>query len=122
MQNVLFNCRWAVNIIVSSIGAMTTLILWNYAMCAKEIPQTEKIAQNTGRQEPDIEITVIDTLLNQAVFSPFRREANLGQRNTLALHRTWYTRVQPNVAETIVEEHLVQGNKVTANSYSPESA
>ncbi|PMB27020.1 (2Fe-2S) ferredoxin domain-containing protein [Fischerella thermalis] len=35
--------------------------------------------------------------------------------------RTWYTRVQPNVAETIVKEHLVQGKKVVANSYPPES-
>ncbi len=35
--------------------------------------------------------------------------------------RTWYTRVQPNVAETIVKEHLVQGKKVVTNSYPPES-
>lgn len=62
---------------VSSIGAMTTLILWNYAVCAGEIPQPEKIAQNTDEQEPDIELTVIDTLLNQPVFSPFRREGTV---------------------------------------------
>ncbi|NET72933.1 MAG: (2Fe-2S) ferredoxin domain-containing protein [Sphaerospermopsis sp. SIO1G2] len=33
--------------------------------------------------------------------------------------RTWYTRVNPNVAETIVNEHLVKGNKVTKNLYPP---
>jgi vitamin B12 transporter len=55
-------------------SAMTTLMLWNYAVCAVEIPQPEKIVQNTDEQEADIEITVIDTLLNQPVFSPFRRE------------------------------------------------
>jgi (2Fe-2S) ferredoxin len=36
--------------------------------------------------------------------------------------KTWYTRVKPEVAETIVEEHLVQGNKVTEHLYPPESA
>jgi vitamin B12 transporter len=77
MQNILFNCRWAVKVIVSSISAMTTLILWNYTVCAVEIPQPKKIAQNTDEQEPDIELTVIDTLLNQPVFSPFRREGTV---------------------------------------------
>lgn len=77
MQNILFNCRWAVKVILSSISAMTALILWNYAVCAREIPQPEKIAQNPDEQEPDIEITIIDTLLNQPVFSPFRREGTV---------------------------------------------
>ncbi|MBD6619858.1 (2Fe-2S) ferredoxin domain-containing protein [Komarekiella sp. 'clone 1'] len=35
--------------------------------------------------------------------------------------RTWYTRVQPNVAETIVNEHLLKGNKVIEYCYPPES-
>ena len=35
--------------------------------------------------------------------------------------RTWYTRVNPSVAETIVDKHLVQGKKVSANCYPPES-
>lgn len=35
--------------------------------------------------------------------------------------RTWYTRVNPNVAESIVNEHLVKGNKVTENLYPPEN-
>lgn len=77
MQNILFNCRWAVKVVVSSIGTMTVLILWNYPVCAREIPQLKKIAQNTDEQEPDIELTVIDTLLNQPVFSPFRREGTV---------------------------------------------
>ncbi|PLZ34884.1 TonB-dependent receptor, partial [Fischerella thermalis WC542] len=46
-------------------------------VCAVEIPQPEKFAQNTDEQEPDIELTVIDTLLNQPVFSPFRREGTV---------------------------------------------
>ncbi|MCC5604404.1 (2Fe-2S) ferredoxin domain-containing protein [Nostoc favosum] len=35
--------------------------------------------------------------------------------------RTWYTRVQPNIAETIVNEHLGKGNKVIEHCYPPES-
>ncbi|TVP62356.1 MAG: (2Fe-2S) ferredoxin domain-containing protein [Nodularia sp. (in: Bacteria)] len=33
--------------------------------------------------------------------------------------RSWYTRVTPDVATTIVEEHLVKGNKVREYSYPP---
>ncbi|MEH2455400.1 (2Fe-2S) ferredoxin domain-containing protein [Nostoc sp.] len=35
--------------------------------------------------------------------------------------RTWYTRVNQNVAEIIVNEHLVKGNKVTEYCYPPDS-
>jgi (2Fe-2S) ferredoxin len=35
--------------------------------------------------------------------------------------RSWYTRVSPDVAETIVEEHLVKGNKVKEYAYPPVS-
>uniref|UniRef100_UPI0021551106 TonB-dependent receptor plug domain-containing protein n=1 Tax=Fischerella thermalis TaxID=372787 RepID=UPI0021551106 len=56
---------------------MTKLILCNHAVCAVEIPQPEKFAQKTDEQEPDIELIVIDTLLNQPVFSPFRREGTV---------------------------------------------
>ncbi|MBD2665083.1 hypothetical protein B6N60_04695 [Richelia sinica FACHB-800] len=35
--------------------------------------------------------------------------------------RTWYTRVNPNVAENIVNEHLVNGNKITENLYPPQT-
>ncbi|MBD2614720.1 (2Fe-2S) ferredoxin domain-containing protein [Nostoc punctiforme FACHB-252] len=35
--------------------------------------------------------------------------------------RTWYTRVNPNVAENIVNEHLVKGNKITQNLYPPQT-
>ncbi|MHC5770096.1 MAG: (2Fe-2S) ferredoxin domain-containing protein [Nostoc sp.] len=35
--------------------------------------------------------------------------------------RTWYTRVNSNIAETIVNEHLVKGNKVIEHCYPPES-
>ena len=33
--------------------------------------------------------------------------------------RSWYTRVTPDVAQTIVEEHLVKGNQVREHSYPP---
>ncbi|NMF66104.1 TonB-dependent receptor plug domain-containing protein [Brasilonema octagenarum] len=81
MLNILFNCRCAVKVVVSSMSAMTTLILWNYAVCAGEIAQPEKIAQSisppTNEQEPPIEITVTGKVLNQPVFSPFRREGTV---------------------------------------------
>ncbi|WGV29159.1 (2Fe-2S) ferredoxin domain-containing protein [Halotia branconii] len=35
--------------------------------------------------------------------------------------RTWYTRVNPNVAENIVNEHLIKGNKITENLYPPQT-
>ncbi|MHC5733288.1 (2Fe-2S) ferredoxin domain-containing protein [Nostoc sp.] len=35
--------------------------------------------------------------------------------------RTWYTRVNSSVAETIVNEHLVKGNKVIEHCYPPKS-
>ncbi len=35
--------------------------------------------------------------------------------------RTWYTRVNQNVAEIIVNEHLVKGDKVTEYRYPPDS-
>ncbi|MEH2088655.1 (2Fe-2S) ferredoxin domain-containing protein [Nostoc sp.] len=35
--------------------------------------------------------------------------------------RTWYTRVNSNIAETIVNEHLVKGNKVIEHCYPPKS-
>lgn len=33
--------------------------------------------------------------------------------------KTWYTLVKPEVAEKIVNEHLVQGNKVAEHIYPP---
>jgi (2Fe-2S) ferredoxin len=35
--------------------------------------------------------------------------------------RTWYTRVNSSVAETIVNEHLLKGNKVIEHCYPPQS-
>ncbi|MBD2203402.1 (2Fe-2S) ferredoxin domain-containing protein [Calothrix sp. FACHB-1219] len=35
--------------------------------------------------------------------------------------RTWYTRVNPNVAENIVNEHFIKGNKITENLYPPQT-
>jgi (2Fe-2S) ferredoxin len=38
-----------------------------------------------------------------------------------SVDRTWYTCVKPQVAERIVNEHLVQGNKVTQHIYPSDS-
>lgn len=35
--------------------------------------------------------------------------------------RTWYTRVTPEVAENIVNEHLIQGKKIAEHCYPPVS-
>lgn len=35
--------------------------------------------------------------------------------------RTWYTRVNSNIAEIIVNEHLIKGNKVIEHCYPPDS-
>ncbi|MEH2259504.1 (2Fe-2S) ferredoxin domain-containing protein [Nostoc sp.] len=35
--------------------------------------------------------------------------------------RTWYTRVNSNIAEAIVNEHLLKGNKVIEHCYPPKS-
>ncbi|MBF2005235.1 MAG: TonB-dependent receptor [Chlorogloeopsis fritschii C42_A2020_084] len=77
-------------IVVSSL-IFTQGILWeNQSTKAIEIlqisefPQQESsakdlqpISQNTTETEPDIELTVIDKLLNEPVFSPFRREGTV---------------------------------------------
>ena len=35
--------------------------------------------------------------------------------------RTWYTRVTPQIAKQIVQQHLVKGQKVKSHLYPPES-
>lgn len=62
--------RWGTQIIISS-ATITTGMLWgNSSIIATEITQAEE-------KEPDIELTVIDKLLNEPVFSPFRREGTV---------------------------------------------
>ncbi|MEH2228279.1 MAG: TonB-dependent receptor [Nostoc sp.] len=79
-----------IQIVVSSL-IFTQGILWeNQSTKAIEILQISEfsqqeasakdlqpISQNTTETEPDIELTVIDKLLNEPVFSPFRREGTV---------------------------------------------
>lgn len=69
MRNQLI-ARWGTQLIVSSL-TITAGMLWeNSSIIATETAQAEE-------QEPDIELTVIDKLLNEPVFSPFRREGTV---------------------------------------------
>ncbi|PMB24771.1 TonB-dependent receptor [Fischerella thermalis CCMEE 5198] len=89
-----FIARWGTQLIVSSL-TITAGMLWeNSPMIATEVlqisefpqeegsakdlqPFAEVISQDTTENEPDIELTVIDKLLNEPVFSPFRREGTV---------------------------------------------
>ncbi|BAB75727.1 alr4028 [Nostoc sp. PCC 7120 = FACHB-418] len=89
-----FIARWGTQLIVSSL-TITAGMLWeNSSMIATEVlqisefpqeegsakdlqPVTEVISQDTTETEPDIQLTVIDKLLNEPVFSPFRREGTV---------------------------------------------
>ncbi|AFY34541.1 TonB-dependent receptor [Calothrix sp. PCC 7507] len=87
-----FVVRRGIQIVVSSL-IVTQGMLWkNHSTKATEVPQQEGsakdlqpvaeiISQNTPTSttetEPDIELTVIDKLLNEPVFSPFRREGTV---------------------------------------------
>ncbi|MCM0590632.1 MAG: TonB-dependent receptor [Gloeotrichia echinulata IR180] len=82
--------KWGLKIVVSSL-IFTQGILWeNQSTKAIEIlkisefsqqedsaKDLQPISQNTTETEPDIELTVIDKLLNEPVFSPFRREGTV---------------------------------------------
>jgi vitamin B12 transporter len=91
-----FVVRWGIQIVVSSL-IVTQGMLWeNHSTKATEVtqisefpqqsgsakdlqPVAEVISQNTpaSTEEPDIELTVIDKLLNEPVYSPFRREGTV---------------------------------------------
>ncbi|MBD2251359.1 TonB-dependent receptor plug domain-containing protein [Nostoc parmelioides] len=89
-----FIARWGTQLIVSSL-TITTGMLWeNSSIIATEVleisqfpqeegsakdlqPVAEVRSQDTTETEPDIELTVIDKLLNEPVFSPFRREGTV---------------------------------------------
>lgn len=78
-----FIARWGTKLLISSL-TITSGILWeNYPTIATEItPKSENSAQDLQpiaqtEEEPDIELTVIDKLLNEPVFSPFRREGTV---------------------------------------------
>ncbi|AFY50220.1 outer membrane cobalamin receptor protein [Nostoc sp. PCC 7524] len=65
-----FIARWGTQLIISSVTITTGMLWGNSSIIATEIAQAEE-------QEPDIELTVIDKLLNEPVFSPFRREGTV---------------------------------------------
>ncbi|MBC1259315.1 TonB-dependent receptor plug domain-containing protein, partial [Trichormus variabilis] len=89
-----FIARWGTQLIVSSL-TITAGMLWkSSSIIATEVlqisefpqeegsakdlqPVAEVTSQNTTETEPDIELTVIDKLLNEPVFSPFRREGTV---------------------------------------------
>ncbi|MFN6518605.1 MAG: TonB-dependent receptor plug domain-containing protein [Nostoc sp. CreGUA01] len=93
-----FVAKWGIQIVVSSLIVALRILLENHSTKATEITQIselsnrgssakdlqaigEVISQNapasTAEKEPDIELTVIDKLLNEPVYSPFRREGTV---------------------------------------------
>jgi len=93
-----FVVRWGIQIVVSSLIVIQGMLGENHSTKATEVsqiselsnrvgsakdlqPVAEVIPQNapasTAETEPDIELTVIDKLLNEPVFSPFRREGTV---------------------------------------------
>lgn len=79
-----FIARWGTQILISSLTITSGILGKNYPSIATEVtPKSENSAQDlqpiaqTEEKEPDIEITVIDSILNEPVFSPFRREGTV---------------------------------------------
>jgi vitamin B12 transporter len=91
-----FVVRWGIQIVVSSLIVNQGMLWENHSTKATEVTQisefpqqsgsakdlqsvAEVISQNTpaSTEEPDIELTVIDKLLNEPVYSPFRREGTV---------------------------------------------
>ncbi len=93
-----FVVKWGIQIVVFSLIVVIRILSENHSTKATEIPQISElsnhigsakdlqpvgkfISQNTpastAEKEPDIELTVIDKLLNEPVFSPFRREGTV---------------------------------------------
>lgn len=76
--------RWGTQILISSLTITSGILGKNHPTIATEVtPKSENSAQDlqpiaqTEEKEADIEITVIDSILNEPVFSPFRREGTV---------------------------------------------
>ncbi|MBE9058214.1 TonB-dependent siderophore receptor [Sphaerospermopsis sp. LEGE 08334] len=76
--------RWETQILIFSLTITSGILGKNHPTIATEVtPKSENSAQDlqpiaqTEEKEPDIEITVIDSILNEPVFSPFRREGTV---------------------------------------------
>lgn len=72
MTNILSNLYWGIQFIVINVAVVTALIAENIAVYGNEVSQSE-----SPQEEADIELTVIEKLLNQPVYSPFRREGTV---------------------------------------------
>lgn len=105
MTNITSNSRWGIKFAVSNLTAILGILSGINSTTAVEAPQTDvkipksiseieitetsasslqpthqEISQNTtpkSEAEPDIELDVTEKLLNQPVFSPFRREGTV---------------------------------------------
>ncbi|NJM24051.1 MAG: TonB-dependent receptor [Richelia sp. RM2_1_2] len=94
MRKIIFSSQWGIQFSIFMIGlgilsgncsARAEEILQigdlpKYEGVASDLEITEKIediAQNTPVEEADIELTVIGEILNQPVFTPFRREGKV---------------------------------------------
>ncbi len=76
MRNIFFNSQWGIKFVVSSLTATFGILYGSYGAVAT----AEEIVQNptsTEEKEADIELTVIEKLLNEPVYSPFRREGTV---------------------------------------------
>lgn len=76
MRNIIFNSQWGIKFVVSTLTATLGILHGNYGAVAI----AEEIVQNptsTEEKEADIELTVIEKLLNEPVYSPFRREGTV---------------------------------------------
>ncbi|MBW4666146.1 MAG: TonB-dependent receptor [Cyanomargarita calcarea GSE-NOS-MK-12-04C] len=90
MRNIFFNSQWGIKFAVSSLTATLGILSGNYTATAEvKIPErsasylqptAQEISQNVTPQnesQPDIELTVTGKILNQPVYSPFRREGTV---------------------------------------------
>ena len=72
MTNILTNSQIGIKLVVVNVAVGTALITGNYPVYGNEISQSE-----SPQEEADIELTVIEKLLNQPVYSPFRTEGTV---------------------------------------------
>ena len=72
MINILTNSQIGIKFAVINIAVATALITSNLAVYGNEISQSE-----SPQEETDIELTIIEKLLNQPAYSPFRREGTV---------------------------------------------
>lgn len=98
MRNICFNSQWEIKFALSTLTITLGILYANSATASVKIPSSisefkipetsalylqptgQEISQNAtpeNEREPDIELTVTEKLLNQPVYSPFRREGTV---------------------------------------------